>query len=273
MSSNDQSLNGIPATLGRETLDRLNGRPRLLLFDIDGTLAPFHLQPELAAIPGKTVAALAVLASGVGTHIGLVTGRGAADGRRMLPDVPSWVVGNHGAEVIDPSGGLTVNPAIVPYRDAVARAAAELERVSKRFAGTRLENKTWTLSMHYRLAAPDVAEPLRAEVARVANANGLRLMEGRLIYEVRPPAAVDKGTAVVELARALGALEPGASVLFAGDDLTDEDAFVALRAIAPDSVTVRISDADPRTLQTAATLVARDPVAFGEFVEWLAGRD
>lgn len=262
-----------PAILGRDTLARLRGSPRLLLFDIDGTLAPLEQRPENARIPDNVGAALISLSSERDTHVGLVTGRSVADAQRFLPNVPAWLVGNHGAEVRTPSGEVRVNPAVIPYRDAVVRALESLHAVSARHAGTRVEDKTWTLSFHYRLADPAVTDTLQAAAERAATESGLRLLSGKKIFELRPPVAVDKGTAVVELATGLGAFAPGASVLFAGDDLTDEDAFMALARVAPHAVTIRVSDEKPEALQTAATLVVRDPAALGDFLCWLAGND
>jgi trehalose 6-phosphate phosphatase len=88
---------------------------------------------------------------------------------------------------------------------------------------------------------------------------GLTVRDGKQVIEVRPPVPVDKGTAVVGLVRRLGVGSPGASVLFAGDDLTDEDAFRALRAAVPGAVTVRVGDEDGRP--SAAEYGVDDPVA------------
>ena len=45
------------------------------------------------------------------------------------------------------------------------------------------------------------------------------------MLEIRPPVRVDKGTAIAQLMQTLGASGDDTSILFAGDDLTDEDAF------------------------------------------------
>jgi trehalose-phosphatase len=63
------------------------------------------------------------------------------------------------------------------------------------------------------------------------------------VVELRAPVPVDKGTAVLALARRLGADVAGASLLFVGDDVTDEDAFLALRGHPADPLTVRVGDA------------------------------
>jgi len=136
--------------------------------------------------------------------------------------------------------------------------------------GARLENKRWTLSVHYRLAARDAVPPLRAEVERVALSLRLRMTDGKEIVEVRPVAQIDKGTAVVTMGERLHAFDKNASVVFVGDDRTDEDAFRSLRARSPRAVTIRVDESGENP--TAAEIKLRDPAAVHEFLERLAAR-
>jgi len=71
---------------------------------------------------------------------------------------------------------------------------------------------------------------------------------------------------VLALARRLGGLLPGTSLVFIGDDRTDEDAFRILRENNPDAVTIRVADED---VQTAAEFRLPDPDAVRRFLEWL----
>jgi trehalose-phosphatase len=107
---------------------------------------------------------------------------------------------------------------------------------------------------------------LRASLEAIADQYGLRLTEGKGVLELRPPVEHDKGTAVLALARRLGGLVPGTSVIFAGDDQTDEDAFRTLRRHNPDAVTVRVAEDD---VPTAAEFRLPDPEAVRRFLEWL----
>ena len=148
------------------------------------------------------------------------------------------MIGNHGVETVDPDGTRHVDPAALEFAEPLARAADALAPLVAATPGTLLEDKRWSLSLHYRLA-PAAAPRLRTAADHVAGREGLRLGEGRAVLELRIPAEVDKGTAVVTLARRLGAGVPGSAVLFAGDDRTDEDAFRRL-ATLPHAVTVRV---------------------------------
>jgi len=246
---------------------RLAGSPLLVMLDIDGTLAPIAPRPELAVVPPETRRVVASLAARDATHVVLVTGRAAADGRRLVAAGRAWVIGNHGSEVVSPDGDVQIDPAVEPWRQKIAQAARQLAAAVAPIRGVVFENKTWSLSVHYRLADPSVGPRLRATVDEIAERHGLAVTSGKMIVEVRAPARVDKGTAVLALAKRLGGLGEGASLLFLGDDLTDEDAFRLLRARVPLAVTVRVAE-DPQT-PTAAEFSVRDPAAVHELLEWL----
>jgi trehalose-phosphatase len=220
----------------------LAGRPLLLFFDVDGTLAPIAPQPTLARVPDRTRDVLAALVAMPRVTVGLVSGRAARDAKRLVGVEGVWTVGNHGAEIIAPTGDVSVDPEVSRYAEPMARTAQLLEPLVAPIVGVVLENKTWTLSVHYRAADERVLPRLRDIVGDVAAEHGLRVTEGKKVLELRPPIRVDKGTAIERLARDLGGLTDGASILFAGDDVTDEDAFRLLRRQDPNAVTICIGD-------------------------------
>ena len=242
---------------------RLGGRPLVLMFDVDGTLAPIAALPSLARVPGDTRRLIASLATQPNVTVALVSGRAAHDARRLVGVEELWTVGNHGAEVMTPAGAIEVNPDVARYAEPIAAAARTLESLLDPVRGVVLENKGWTLSVHFRNADEAVLPSLRAAVDGVVMTNGLRVTEGKKVLEVRPPVSVDKGTAVYRLARDLGALEQGASLVFAGDDMTDEDAFRRLRAQHPDAVTIHVGN----SVDTAAEFVLPDPDAVRELLQ------
>lgn len=249
---------------------RLSGTPLLLMLDVDGTLAPIAPRPEDATVAPATRELLQKLIASKGVTVILVSGRSASDAHALVGVEGVYTVGNHGFEVVTPTGELETDSDLADQSAAITQAARELEPIVAAVVGARLENKRWTLSVHYRLAARDAVPPLREEVERIALALRLRMTDGKELIEVRPVAHVDKGTAVVMLGERLGGFGDGASIVFIGDDRTDEDAFRSLRARSTRPVTIRVDEAGED--ETAAEVILRDPAAVHDFLELLAAR-
>lgn len=257
---------------------RLGRSPLVVALDIDGTLAPLASTPGAAEIPPETRALLTALTQRRNVHLAFVTGRAAPDGRR-LADVPnSWVIGNHGLELIDPGGAVRVNLEVEPYSRRVARAFASLRVEIGDIPGVLLEDKLWTLSIHYRLVERHRLPELTRIVTKVAATQRLRLTHGKEVYEMRPHVDVNKGTATLALAKTLGFASSEASasngsvgsLFYAGDDLTDEDAFRLLRERTSDAVTVHVGP--PLTeggTATAAELLVGDTAEMARLLEWI----
>lgn len=254
--------------LSAVTRARLEGVPLVLMLDVDGTLAPIVEMFDRAAVPPETQRAVAALARRDDVHVALVSGRSAAVARRMVGVGNLWVAGNHGFELEGPNGEDLADPSVHRYRNVIASAAARLEKLVAAMHGVIVENKAITLSVHWRLADPEIAEPLREAVEQVSQPLGLRITEGKRIFEIRPPALIDKGTAVLALAERLTSGQNGASIVFAGDDVTDEDAIRALRSHHPAAVTVRVLGEE--SVPTDAEFSLRDTRAMREFLEELA---
>jgi len=253
---------------------RASRSPLLVALDIDGTLAPIAPTPAAASIPDETRRTLERLARAHDVHLAFVTGRAARDGRRLV-DVPhSWTIGNHGIEMIDPTDALRVSALAEAFQPIVARAARLLAEPLDGMAGVFIEDKTWTLSVHVRLAARSDVPKVERALNDVARQLELRIIQGKEIFELRPPLAINKGTALIELATALGVSdhrgELGGSLLYAGDDRTDEDAFREIRARRWSAITVHVGEGIAvGAVHTDAEYVLPDPPALRELLDWL----
>lgn len=267
----------ITSDTAEQLLDgRLDGLPLILLLDVDGTLAPIAPAPDRAEVPPETREVLRRLVARDGVVVALVSGRGARDAARLAGVSGVWVIGNHGFERQEPDGDVSPVEEVLPYGDAIANAARELALLESRVAGTFVENKRWTLSVHYRQVDPVSADAVIQESRRVAGRLGLRVSEGKKVVELRPPVAVNKGTASVALAERLGGFGSGASVAYVGDDRTDEDAFRALRGRSSQVVTVRVlpteASAPESQSETEAEFVVASTEELRRMLAWLAAR-
>jgi trehalose-phosphatase len=253
--------------------ERLDGSPLALMFDIDGTLAPIAPTPDAAVVPPETRDVLRQLAELPEVQVALVSGRSVADALRMLHVERVWIVGNHGLELRNPAGEVSVAPDAHPYEAVIEAAANALAPIARSAPGALVENKRWTVSLHYRLVDPGEVDALVGHAEDLARELGLRVTYGKKIIELRPPIEIDKGTATTALAQRVGALE-GGCVLYAGDDQTDEDAFRALRAATVNAVTVRVmtTAVDYASTPTAAEFVLASPEELRGALEWLVAR-
>ena len=134
--------------------------------------------------------------------------------------------------------------------------------------GVIVEDKGLTLSVHVRQTPHPLVETVRVSAYEEAERLGLVVRAGKRVYELRPPVRWDKGTAVRwMLDRELGSQWlKRAAVIYAGDDRTDEDAFLAL----PDpAITVKVGAG---TQPTAAAFAVRDTSEMVQFlwalVDW-----
>jgi trehalose 6-phosphate phosphatase len=213
-----------------------------VLLDIDGTLAPIVERPEDAAVPAETRAEVERLA-GRYALVACISGRPAADARRM--------VGLDGVEYVGVHG-LESHPGVPEYTPQLARLIETAEWP------WRVETKAGvTAAFHYREVTDEEAADAVARVVEAAEALGLAAQRGRKVIEVKPPIDADKGTA----ARALLEERGLDRALYAGDDTTDLDAFRGLDEadlVVAVKVAVGSPEMNPRLL-TEADLVVDGP--------------
>lgn len=251
----------LPALLD---LRRRAGR-MLVALDFDGTLSPIVEQPESAALLDGMAAPLRELVDRDDTIAAIVSGRGLADVRSRVGLDALYYAGNHGFEIEGP-GVDRVHAAAADARPALESCARALVAALADEPGTEVEDKQWTLSIHYRRAEREGAESrVRAAVDAHCRGSGLRVTEGKKIFEVRPDVAWDKGRATRFL---LDALADGADLpaIFIGDDRTDEDAFEVVRELGGGIVV-----GDPPPVDTRAVAWLRDPNEVLGLIRGLAG--
>jgi trehalose 6-phosphate phosphatase len=219
---------GVPAaTVPADLLAPLRADPgrTAVLLDVDGTLAPIVRHADEASVPETTRALLIRLARSYGL-LACVTGRRAAEARRIVSIGSIAYVGNHGGEVLAPGAARpVVDPAVEQGARRVREFAATADTRDLMRLRVRIEDKHSIAAFHWR-GAPD-EDAAHAAVRALAGAaadQGLHVHWGRKVLEVRPPIQLDKGAGV----RSLLEHRDLVAALYVGDDATDLDAFRAL---------------------------------------------
>lgn len=226
--------------LGAEGLRALAGFARhdtLIALDYDGTLAPIVASPADAAMRPSTRERLVRVARRFPVIV--LTGRGRADALDHLDGVPVLeVIGSHGLET---AGGTAAR-----FLGRVGRWREHLSARLRALRGVAIEDKKYSLAVHYRHAADPAAA--REEIERAgAGLEGARVLGGKAVVNFVPQEAPHKGGALAAACARLGC--PRA--LYVGDDDTDEDVFAAAR---PDWLTVRVGE----SAHSAAAWYLRD---------------
>jgi trehalose-phosphatase len=198
----------------------------LLLLDYDGTLAPFQ-DDRMQALPWPGVTErLEQLNTLPSVHLTLVTGRSARELASLLPlRHPVEIWGSHGGEHLAANGAYSAAELAPPQQGALD----ELERamVSAGFA-PQVERKPASLAAHWRVLDSTGATRMEQIAREVYRGRGQRAGLQLLIFdggiEMRSE-AIHKGHAVLHMTKQF----PTATAAYLGDDITDEDAFAALR--------------------------------------------
>lgn len=196
----------------------------LVALDFDGTLAPLVDDPaDARALPEAREAVIALLEA-PRTRVAFISGRAMAS-LVEVSEAPDGVLlsGSHGVEVrLDSEPTLTLTAA---ESDRVRRLGEALQAVASRFDGVWVEIKPAGFALHTRLASAADAESATADaLSAVADLGDLTTRRGSNVLEFSVR-STNKGDALERLREHASAT----AVFFAGDDVTDEDAFAVLK--------------------------------------------
>ncbi len=225
-----------------------------LLLDLDGTLAPIAEHPAAVVVADRTKQALAALDVALDGAVAIISGRSIDDVDRLVAPDRFAVAGIHGLMRRDIHGRLHETA----FDEQVLQAVTiELQRLVAGSPGVWLEAKPGSVALHYR-QRPDLEGFCREQVSRaVAGHEPAEVLAGKMVIEIKA-AARTKGDAVVDFM----AEAPfcGRCPIYAGDDVTDEDAFRAVAKLGGRSI--RIGSKDSRADYWAAETDA--------FLHWLS---
>ncbi|XP_040581786.1 uncharacterized protein [Lepeophtheirus salmonis] len=204
-----------------------------LLLDYDGTLTPIVSHPDLAVIPPETKAILERLSHRKDVFIAIISGRSVSNAKKMVGLEGITYAGNHGLEISYPDGSQFTVP--MPD-DQVERTAKLIKALQDEVCseGAWVENKGVLLTFHYRETPVELREKMVTNARKLIASHGFKVGESHCALEGKPKVKWNKGRAALHILRVTFGVNwtEYARIIFAGDDVTDEDAIVALKGLS-----------------------------------------
>lgn len=208
-----------------------------LFLDIDGTLLDIAPTAQDVVVPQQLIKDLGRLHDKLGGALALISGRRIEDIDMLFDPLRLPCSGAHGAEWrLSPKGPVkNIEPLPESLRSKIALACADMK-------GVRIEDKAYTLAVHYR-KSPELADKIERTLSALIGKAGsdLILIRGRKVFEVAQ-ASHNKGQALERLlaAQAFKNRRP----VFLGDDITDMSAIGA--CLKHGGAAARVGQGKPR---------------------------
>jgi len=241
-----------------------------LCLDFDGTLSPVVDDPEAARPLHGVVAQLEPLVNRLAA-VAIISGRPAPYLAEHVGVAGVRYLGLYGLQEMH-EGRLRVDPGLEAALPMVTAAEAALRAsAAVRESGAWIEDKVYSVAVHTR-RVPDRdvwTDAIDRAAREVADEQGLELIPGKMVWELRPAVRGDKGDGVRRVVAESGAR----TVVMVGDDLGDLPAFAAVSRLANEGheglrVAVRSEEA-PAELVSSADLVLEGPAGVLEFLRRL----
>jgi len=236
------------------TLPDLRDPDRLALFlDFDGTIVAIANRPDDVRLDPETREALADLNGLLAGALAIVTGRDIATVDRFLAPLRLSIAGVHGLMRRDAQGHTYAAVVDSGLPTAIERAVSPL---LEKHPGLLVERKYGALALHYR-GHPELEQvSIEAMESVLGEFREIEVKRGKMVVEVKAIGG-NKGAAIADFLNE----KPfaGRRAVFAGDDVTDEDAFVVVNA--RDGISIKVGPGVTHAIYRAAGTV--------EFLAWL----
>jgi trehalose-phosphatase len=263
----DRRMSEIPNALEsyRQLADLMSDRRPAICLDYDGTLSEIVRDPDSAELVDGAADALARLSQR--SPVAILSGRDLADIRERVGVPGLWYAGSHGFESIAPDGSYRQNDEAAAAVPVLEQAAEELREMLAHIDGSRVEHKRFAVAVHYRDVAAENIGDVIASTHRIGRRDGLRVTNGRKVVELRPDVDWNKGTTLSWIREQIG--PPPVLPIYIGDDLTDEDAFDAIR---DDGIGILVRHTEDGDRRSAARFTLQTPDQVREFLDHIANQ-
>lgn len=226
--------------------EALREKELFLFLDYDGTLTPIVERPELAKLNPDTRLLLQDLSALKHVNVSIISGRPLSELKRLIGIRRLFYVGNHGFEAEGPKVRRR-HFLDSKTQKLLSRIHRQLKNALKPMPDILVENKRFTLSIHYRSVRADQIERAFKILMEVIHpflaSQEIAISEGKKVWEIRPKTDWNKGKAVLWLLERFAGRRnhrgQNGLAIYMGDDTTDEDAF---RVLEGKGLTVKVTD-------------------------------
>ena len=174
----------------------------------------------------------------------IVSGRMREDVEKLAGVEGIFYAGSHGFDILG-KGVSMIQPKAKETIPVVDKVTGELKAALSGIEGVIIEEKKFSVAVHYRLVKEEHFPKIKEFVEKIVDENdALRLMKGKMVFEILPAIDWNKGKAVRWIMKALDLSWEDHTVFYIGDDTTDEDAF---RAVNSRGVGILVSDQEKKS--------------------------
>ncbi len=233
------------------------GRRSFWVFDFDGTLSPFVPDRTEARLHRECERMLRFLARSPWDRVAVLSSRTLDDVASRIPVPGVFIGGSSGLEWRFP-GGHRIGPGTAS-EELLEGKRAEISSLLKEMAsipGVEIEDKRWSVAIHYRNASPRSFRKRTSLLQRLRDRAEIKLYRGHEVVEVQLVPGGSKSSGVRRLCR-IAEWDPSRErIVYAGDDENDAVAirWVLSRGGAGIVVGTRITVPHARQMEGPAEL-------------------
>ena len=251
-----------------EIRKKILSRKKIILFsDYDGTLTPIVKVPSQAVLSVTMRKLLINLNHNAHGSFGIVTGREHEDINKLLGIKNVLIISNHGFRITD--GKKTwIHPGVKRFETISKEIFIALEKALKNYKGVLVQNKKLSLTVNYRNMSGQTLPGIRKAVRHALKVydGEIKITSGKKVIEARPNVDWDKGKAVLKILNTKGARYRQKSIIYMGDDLTDEDVF---KALDRSSITIHVG----KKKNSSARFFVKNTHDIQKFLEWIVSNN
>jgi trehalose 6-phosphate phosphatase len=203
-------------------LNRPTGYRRIWVFDFDGTISSIVPDRNSACLHPEWRGLLKDLLQAPDFSVAVLSSREIEDLSRRVP-LPGIILGGASGLIWHLPGGKRICPgaeAMTRRQESLSAIAPLLSRLGA-FPGVEIENKGWSLAVHYRNVLPEAAAGLQPLLEELKQTKKIRVFRGPSVAEAQLLLRGNKSYGVRRLCRLLGVDPSMALLLYAGDDEND----------------------------------------------------